>query len=87
MGLAYKIASHLWESCIVWFNGLFPAATGDQVIHKIKGLMQKIPDGRKCVADKIHTGCDKVALHNSLDSPKVHKFKARARAHQESVNA
>lgn len=86
-GHTYEIALHLWESRIVWINGPFPAATGDQVIYNTQGLMDRIPEGKKCIADKIYVGCNKIALHNSLDTEEVREFKGRARARQESINA
>ena len=87
-GLSYEIALHLFENRVVWFNGPFPPNAGtDKTIYKTKGLMQKIPDGKKGIADKIYMGCNKISLHNSLDTPDVREFKARARARQESINA
>ena len=86
-GFTYEIALHLWESRIVWINGPFPAATGDAVIYKTQGLMDKIPAGKKAIADKIYVGCNKIALHNSLDTEEVREFKGRSRARQESINA
>lgn len=86
-GHTYEIALHLWESRIVWFNGPFPANSGgDRGIFVNGGLNDKIPDGKKSIADKIYKGLVKVALHNSLDTEEVRLFKRRARARQESVN-
>ena len=52
-----------------------------------EGLHDKIPVGKKAIADKIYSGIEKVALHNSLDEEWVRNIKARARARQESINA
>lgn len=49
--------------------------------------MERIPAGKKAIADKIYTGCEHIALHNSLDTEDVREFKSRARAQQESINA
>mgnify|MGYP005846334489 CR=1 FL=1 len=85
-GLTYEVALHLWENRVVWFNGPFPPNDGgDAAIFKEKGLQDKIPAGRKAIADKIYKGIAKIALHNSLDTPAVREFKGRARARQESI--
>ena len=87
-GLTYEIALHLWESRVVWFNGPYPPNDGgDRAIFVYKGLNDKIPDGKKAVADKIYKGLAKIALHNSLDDEETRQFKARARSRQESINA
>lgn len=87
-GLTYEIALHLWKNKVVWFNGPFaPNDGGDRAIFMEKGLHDKIPNGKKVIADKIYTGILKIALHNSLDTKEVREFKARARARQESINA
>lgn len=86
-GVTYEIALDLWSSRVVWMNGPFPAATGDQVIFTDFGLQAKMPAGTKAIADKIYESCDKIASHNSLDTDEVRDFKARARARQESINA
>ena len=87
-GLTYEIALHLWENRVVWINGPFPPNDGgDRAIFVEEGLQAAIPEGKKSIADKIYRGCDKVALHNSLDPPEVRLFKRRARSRQESINA
>ena len=87
-GLTYEVALHLWENRVVCFNGGYPPNDGgDRAIFVEKGLNDKIPDGKKAIADKIYTGLMKIALHNSLDCPKVREFKGRARSRQESINA
>ena len=86
-GLTYEIALHLWENRVVWFSGPHaPNDGGDRAIF-LKGLNDKIPDGKRGIADKIYTGLAKIALHNSLDTKEVREFKARARARQESINS
>lgn len=87
-GLTYEIGLHLWENRVVWFNGGFPPNDGgDRNIFVEHGLNDKIPDKKKAIADKIYTGLDKIALHNSLDDDFVREFKGRARSRQESINA
>mgnify|MGYP005865085489 CR=1 FL=1 len=87
-GLTYEIALHLFENKVVWMNGPFPPnAGGDVAIFTNEGLQNRIPQGKKAIADKIYTGLEKIALHNSLDCQEVREFKSRARARQESINA
>lgn len=87
-GVTYEVALPLFENTVMWFNGPFqPNDGGDAAIFKEGGLQEKIPTGKKVIADKIYKGFDKVALHNSLDTEIVREFKARARSRQESINA
>lgn len=87
-GLTYEIALHLWENRVVWVNGPFPPNDGgDRDIFVTHGLSNHIPAGKFTIADKIYKGCDRIALHNSLDTDEVREFKGRARARQESINS
>ena len=87
-GLLYEVALDLWSNRVMWFNGPFPPNDGnDATVYKTRGLMERVPDGKWLVADKIYVGCDHISGHNSLDTPAVRDFKARARARQESFNA
>lgn len=88
-GYTYEIALHLWESKIVWASDPFkPNDGGDAAIYQTEGgLMHTISEGKKAIADKIYKGLPKIALHNLFDYERVRKFKGRARARQESINA
>ena len=87
-GQTYEIALHLWQNRIVWISGPHrPNDGGDRAIFIAQGgLNDRIPNGKKAIADKIYTGLEKIALHNSLDTEAVRVFKRRARARQESIN-
>lgn len=87
-GVSYEIALHIFENKVIWFNGPFaPNDGGDRMIYEKKGLMEKIPAGKKLVADKIYNSCQHISCHNSLDTDEVREFKSRARARQECINA
>lgn len=87
-GLLYKIVLDLWNNQVVWFNGPFPPNDGNNAtIYKTKGLMERIPEGKLAIADKIYVGCDHVSGHNLLDIDEVQVLKSHARARQESFNA
>lgn len=86
-GLSYEIAMSLSESCIVWTNGPFKAKTNDMAIFK-SALMQKIAPGMRVVADQGYRGLpDVLAIPNWFDSKPLRKFKRRASARQETINA
>ena len=52
---AYEFALDVFTARLVWMNGAFPASTPDREIFK-KGLMQKIPDGMRVIADSGYSG-------------------------------
>lgn len=86
-GVRYEAALHLFSNRVVWFEGPTKASKGtDAEVYK-SGLMAKVPDGCKVIADKIYKGCPKISLHNSLDQKHVRDFKGRSRARQESLFA
>ena len=95
-GLAYEIALAIYESKCVHINGPFDASVHDKTIFedptldedgKPKGLMYKIPKGKKAIGDKGYQGFPGiVSTSNSHDTPEVRKFKGRAKARQESFN-
>ena len=82
----YEVALDLAKSRIVHINGPFEASTHDITIFR-QELLQKIPTGHFCIADRGYTGePDKVMGPNSHDTEQVRKFKGRARSRHESVN-
>ena len=64
-----------------------PGNGGDLVNFKApNGLKSKIPVGKKVIADQMYR--DPIcSIRNAQDTPKVRKFKKRARARHESFNA
>ena len=82
----YEVALDLAKSRIVHINGPFEASTHDITIFR-QELLQKIPKGNFCIADRGYTGePGKVMGPNSHDTEQVRKFKGRARSRHESVN-
>ena len=87
-GVDYEIGVSLWENKIVWFSGPWPAGKNDISIFKDGGLMDKIPEGKKGIADNGYKGHNgKLALSNSLDTEAVRLLKGRAKARQEQLNS
>lgn len=80
-GQTYEIVLHLWKSQIVWVSGRHPPNDGgDRTIFMGSGeafkdgkacLNDTITAGKKAIADKIYTGLERVALHNSLNVEEV----------------
>lgn len=89
-GLTYELGISIYKNRLVWINGPFKAATHDRNIFITKGLADKIPAGKKAVADRGYTGekCkQKLAIRNRRDGDAVKEFKKRARARHENFNA
>lgn len=86
-GMVYEIALDLFKNQVAWVNGPFPASISDKKIFKEKGLMDKIPYGKKVIADHGYKGLDDyISRHSSLDSDAVRTLKKRALARQETFN-
>ena len=50
-------------------------------------LLNKIPDGKRCVVDGGYSGnLDKFSGYNQFDSKEVQEFKARVKARHETIN-
>jgi len=87
-GLNYEIGLSVFESRLVWMNGPFKAGQNDITIFRNKGLMDKIPNGKRAIADRGYQGeKEKCSTPNRHDTPEVRKFKGRVRARHESFNA
>jgi hypothetical protein len=68
-------------------NGPFRAGKGDLDTFQNHGLKDKIPAGKKAIADKGYIGeSEKVSFANSHDSDEIRNFKGRARARHEGFN-
>lgn len=86
--MTYEIALDLFESQIVWIRGPFKAGLSDShVFQQDGGLGDKIPDGKKIIADNGYQGLEKVSAPNPYDDAAVKRFKERARARHETVNS
>ena len=71
----------------MWINGPFPAGINDITVFREHGLKEKIPNGKKLIADNGYRGeKDRIATPSRYDSDELKIFKRRARARQESFN-
>ena len=86
---AYEFALDIFQDRLVWMNGPFPASTPDREIFK-NGLMEKIPEGMRVIADRGYSGQPLqhiISLPNPYDNAQLKNFKARASARQEDFNS
>lgn len=87
--LAYEFAMDIFSGRLVWMNGPYPASTPDREIFK-DGLMAKIPDGMRVVADSGYSGeplAHIISGDNVHDHKIVQRFKSLAKARQEAFHA
>ena len=87
-GLSYELALHVFEPRLVWIRKN-PVTKHNDRKNFVADLRNRIPDGKKAIADRGYRGKGgdpKVAVHYSLDSPELKTFKARARMRQETFN-
>jgi hypothetical protein len=86
-GLAYELAILVYEDKLVWINGPFRASVGDNTIFESQGGMQeKLPDGKKAIANSAYPKAPKASTENPLDDKIVKVLRRRARAHHEIFN-
>jgi DDE superfamily endonuclease len=84
-GLAYTVGLHIYESKIIWISESYKAGAADITMFK-EGIMDRIPDGHKVIADKGYRGySDKLCLPNPFDDESVKDFKNRARSRHEAL--
>lgn len=90
-GLSYELALHLFEPRLVWVKQNAITKHNDrQNFVEPGGLREKIPDGKKAIADRGYRGRGgdaKVAHPNSWDISALRTFKARGRMRQEAFHA
>ena len=88
--LSYEIGIALFRKKVCWLNGPFPAAVNDITIYR-QALMDKIPIGKKVIADRMYMSeaspGDTISCRNRFDTPEVKEFKKRGRARHETFNA
>lgn len=86
-GVAYEVAVHVRADKIVWISGTFKAGVSDlSIFRQENGLKEKIPIGKKLIADNGYIGEAQLSTPNAFDSVAVKLFKQRARARHENVN-
>jgi hypothetical protein len=85
--LAYEHAILVYEDKLVWINGPFCASVGDNTIFESQGCLQeKLPDGKKAIAESVYSKAPKASTGNLLDDKIVKVLKRRARACHEIFN-
>jgi IS5 family transposase len=88
-GLNYEIAVSLFKSKIVHAKSGDPASFHDMTEFRME-LKNKIPPGKRVVADKVYDVDDErhlLSTHNQFDTTEVKEFKKNARARHETINA
>lgn len=86
-GLNYELGISVFENKLVWMKGPFKAGKPDINVFREKGLKDKIPVGKRAIADKGYRGeIGKTSTPNTHDQKDLAKFKSRARARHESFN-
>jgi len=86
-GLAYEIALSIYEDKLIWINGPFKASVHDLAIFQDPGgLEEKIPNGKRVIADNAYSASAVTSTKNPLDSRAVKQLKKRARARHEIFN-
>ena len=89
-GFNYEVGVDLFTSRCIWLRGPFKAGTyNDAKMFREGGLMAKLKRlGKKAIGDEGYRGFpDQISSANSLDSPEVKEFKARARQRHETYNS
>jgi hypothetical protein len=83
----YELAISIREPRLVHIAGPFDASVGDLTIFQEEGLMEKVPPGKRGIADSAYS-FEKgvISYRNPNDEKEVKKFKARALARHESFN-
>lgn len=86
-GLTYELAISVYEDKLVWINGPFRASVNDITIFESpSGLQEKLPTGKKAIADNAYSSAPKASTKNPLDDKTVKVLKKRARARHEIFN-
>jgi hypothetical protein len=85
----YEIAISVYTQQVVWISGPHRAGENDiSVFRKDGGLKEKIPPGKRVIADNGYRGEPAIiSTPNSHEPKALRKFKGRARARQETFNA
>jgi len=90
-GLSYELALHLYEPRLCWVKQNAITKHNDrQNFIEPGGLRERIPNGKKVIADRGYRGAGgdaKVAQPNSFDSDALREFKARGCLRQECFHA
>ena len=86
-GLTYEIGVSIYANALVWLKGPKPASTHDITVFR-EELKNKIPDGKRVVGDNGYRGePNTISTPNVHDPAELRRFKSRARARHETLNA
>lgn len=87
-GLGYEIGLSIFKNQVIWLNGPVKAGEPDMNIFRLPGgLKEKIPVGKRVIADKGYRGENEIiSTPNDFDPPVLKGFKKRARARHETFN-
>lgn len=84
----YEVACAIREPAIVHICGPTFQQNDGTVSQRPDGIQAKVPPGRKIIADKMYAGYgDCFMTPHPRDKKRLRKFKNRARARQETINA
>jgi hypothetical protein len=87
-GVNYELAIAIASSRLVWMNGPFRAAKGDNKVFRkngLKKLLQRLK--KKAIGDRGYNGHpNEVSTYNAHDRRGVRKFKSRALKRHENFN-
>ena len=88
-GVNYEIGLKIYKSELLWVNGPFPCGElNDIKTFRLKGLKDKIPIGKRVIADKGYRGePDLISTENKdFDERELAEFKERVTSRHESFN-
>jgi hypothetical protein len=86
--VSYELAISIHgPKTLIWINGPFPAGHSDlKNFRKPNGLKEKIPEGKRIIADQGYKAERMLSTRNPLDSDAVKELKRRAKARHEVFN-
>jgi hypothetical protein len=87
----YEIGISIFTAQVVWISGPFRGAEHDMTMLTKGGLLDKVADGKMCVADRGYKSNKpeikaKLSLPNEHDPTKINNFKSWARLRHETLN-
>ena len=86
-GLKYELGFAIHSNKLVWMNGPYRAAEHDITVFRNRGLMEKLTQGKRVIADRGYRGEPLfLSVPNGHDSKALAKFKSRARCRHEAFN-
>lgn len=86
--MVYELVVAIDKPKLISIKGPYEASVPDiSVFRKQDGIMEKIPAGRKLIADRGYNGeSDKLSTPSPHDTAHVRAYQSRARARHETFN-